>query len=249
MYFFKRGMVSGQVKLLYSSYSSLTRAVCVSRRWWDNGGDLSDLSGSIVTRSIINVHLWEKPRPLPLCFCITLLFSLCWTFSLLPVVLYLHALWTSPCCIHMHTQKKLIHCPRFIIMVSFMGLKKVTFFKPHSPVKNNNYLQISTDSDLYFGQLLAPIFVSPVIVSESFFIWLFSDTFLNMHLLQTYIPTHSQGLCTPSNTLKVWCPLSFQNTQTKEAPVSVVHLSEVLWVAHALLCCAWGQASFTVDSE
>lgn len=50
-------MVSGQVKLLYSSYSSLTRAVVVSRRWWDNGGDLSDLSGSIVARRIINVHL------------------------------------------------------------------------------------------------------------------------------------------------------------------------------------------------
>lgn len=57
MYFKKRGMVSGQVKLLYSSYSSLTRAVVVSRRWWDNGGDLSDLSGSIVARRIINVHL------------------------------------------------------------------------------------------------------------------------------------------------------------------------------------------------
>lgn len=43
MYFKKRGMVSGQVMLLYSSYSSFTRAVGVNRRWHDNGGDLSDL--------------------------------------------------------------------------------------------------------------------------------------------------------------------------------------------------------------
>lgn len=57
MYFKKRGMVSGQVMLLYSSYSSFTRAVGVSRRWQDNGGDLSDLSASIVARRIINVHL------------------------------------------------------------------------------------------------------------------------------------------------------------------------------------------------
>jgi len=65
MYLKKRGMVSGQVVLLYSSYSSLTRAVAVSRRWRDNGGDLSDLGAPIVARQIINVHLWEKPRPLP----------------------------------------------------------------------------------------------------------------------------------------------------------------------------------------
>lgn len=57
MYFKKRGMVSGQVMLLYSSYSSFTRAVGVSRRLRDNGGDLSDLSASIVARRIINVHL------------------------------------------------------------------------------------------------------------------------------------------------------------------------------------------------
>lgn len=57
MYFEKRGMVSGQVMLLYSSYSSFSRAVGVSRRWWDNGGDLSDLRASIVARHIINVHL------------------------------------------------------------------------------------------------------------------------------------------------------------------------------------------------
>lgn len=50
-------MVSGQVMLLYSSYSSLSRAVHVSRRWQDNGGVLSDLSASIVARHIINVHL------------------------------------------------------------------------------------------------------------------------------------------------------------------------------------------------
>lgn len=49
--------MSGQVMLLYSSYSSFTRAVGVSRRWRDNGGDLSDLSVSIVARHIINVHL------------------------------------------------------------------------------------------------------------------------------------------------------------------------------------------------
>lgn len=57
MYFKKRGMVSGQVMLLYSSYSSLTRAVDVSRRWRDNGGDLSDLSAPIVACHIINVHI------------------------------------------------------------------------------------------------------------------------------------------------------------------------------------------------
>lgn len=65
MCFKKKAMVSGQVMLLYSSYSSLTRAVGVSRRWRDNGGDLSDLSASIVACHIINVHIWEKPRPLP----------------------------------------------------------------------------------------------------------------------------------------------------------------------------------------
>lgn len=57
MYLKKRGMVSGQVMLLYSSYSSFSRAVGVSRRWWDNGGDLSDLGASIVVSRIINVHL------------------------------------------------------------------------------------------------------------------------------------------------------------------------------------------------
>lgn len=29
----------------------------VSRRWWDNGGDPSDLSAAIVAAHIINVHL------------------------------------------------------------------------------------------------------------------------------------------------------------------------------------------------
>lgn len=43
MCFKERGMVSSQVVLLYSSYSILSRAVGVSRRWHDNGGDLSDL--------------------------------------------------------------------------------------------------------------------------------------------------------------------------------------------------------------
>lgn len=92
-------MVSRQVMLLYSSYSSLTRAVGVSRRWRDNGGDLSDLSASIVPCHIINVHLWEKPWPLPGCFCITLSFSLCGTFSLLSVELYLCEGLDCTCCI------------------------------------------------------------------------------------------------------------------------------------------------------
>lgn len=69
MYFKRSGMVSSQVMLLYSSYSFLGRAVGVSRRWRDNGGDLSDLWASIVARHIINVHLWEKSRPLPLSLC------------------------------------------------------------------------------------------------------------------------------------------------------------------------------------
>lgn len=99
LYFKKRGMVSGQVMLLYSSYSSFTRAVGVSRRWRDNGGDLSDLSAPIVARHIIDVHLWEKPWPLPRRFCVTLSFCLCWIFSLLSVLLYLHAALTSLCCI------------------------------------------------------------------------------------------------------------------------------------------------------
>lgn len=57
MYFKKRGMVSSQVMLFYSSYSFFSRAAGVSRRWQNNRGELSDLSAPIVARHIINVRL------------------------------------------------------------------------------------------------------------------------------------------------------------------------------------------------
>lgn len=90
----KRGMVSSQVLLFYSSYSSLGRAVGVSRRWQNNGGDLSDLSAPIVARHIINVHLWEKSRPLPRGSCVALSSLLCWTSWIFSLTL---SLWHFIC--------------------------------------------------------------------------------------------------------------------------------------------------------
>lgn len=97
MYFKKRGMVSrpGYAPLFFLFFLHQSD---VSRRWWDNGGDLSDLSTSIVAGHIINVHLWEKPWPLPRCFCIAQSFSLCWMFSLLSTVLYLLVFSLSDTC-------------------------------------------------------------------------------------------------------------------------------------------------------
>lgn len=60
---------------------------------------ISLISASIVACHIINVHLRKKPWPLPRCFSIALSFSLGWIFSLLSVILYLHAALPSQCCI------------------------------------------------------------------------------------------------------------------------------------------------------